>query len=188
MRDYIKSRIGRLKEAFPDHEQISSLIEATRIIKKAFDANRKLLVCGNGGSAADAQHIAAEFVVKYKKERRPYPAIALSVDTSILTACSNDFGFEHVFERQVDAIGQKEDVLLAISTSGKSENVNRAVKKAKEKGLYVLYMTGESKPVVESLCDVILKVHSDDTPIIQEIHRLYGHLLVELLEYMEKEQ
>lgn len=185
MKEFIKGRLKRLKDAFPDERQIESLMKATDIIKKSFDYGGKILACGNGGSAADAQHIVAEFVVKYKKTRKALPAIALSVDTSVVTACSNDFGFEHVFERQVEALGNKGDVLLAISTSGRSKNVNLAVKKAKELGLNVIYMTGSNAPEVHELCDVVLSVNSTETPIIQEIHRFYGHMLVELFEYME---
>ena len=185
MKAYLENRIKSLKNAFPDDKQLESLIKAVNIIRESFDFDGKILACGNGGSASDAQHIVAEFVVKYKNERKPYPAIALSVDTSVITACSNDFGFEHVFERQVKALGRKNDVLLAISTSGQSKNVNLAVKAAKELGLKVIYMTGSNKPEVYDLCDVILTVNSKDTPVIQEIHRLYGHLLVELFEHME---
>ncbi len=185
MKEFIKNRLNRLKDAFPDDSKIEKIIEATRIIQKSFKNGGKLLVCGNGGSAADAQHIVAEFVVKYRRPRKPFPAIALSVDTSVLTACSNDFGFEHVFERQVEALGNRNDVLLAISTSGKSENVNLAVRKAKELGIKVIYMTGSNPPPVQDLCDVVLTVNSDETPIIQEVHRFYGHMLVELYELME---
>ncbi len=185
MKEYLAKRIDHLKNAFPDDKQIESLLKAVSIIRETFNSGGKLLACGNGGSAADAQHIVAEFVVKYKKERKPYPAVALSVDTSILTACSNDFGFEYVFERQVRAIGKEKDVLLAISTSGRSKNVNLAVKAAKDMGLKVIYMTGSNKPEVSDMCDVVLSVNSKETPVIQEIHRLYGHLLVELFERME---
>ncbi len=186
MKAYLENRIRNLRNAFPDEKQMESLFGAIQLLREAIKRGGKLLACGNGGSAADAQHIVAEFVVKYKNNRRPYPAIALSVDTSVLTACANDFGFEHVFERQVKALGKENDVLLAISTSGRSKNVNLAVKAAKEIGLKVIYMTGSKKPEVSDLCDIILTVNSSETPIIQEIHRVYGHLLVELFEYMEE--
>lgn len=187
MKQYLENRFKRLLDAFPSNQQIDSLLRAVNIIRETFNQGGKLLACGNGGSAADAQHIVAEFVVKYKKERKPYPALALSVDTSVLTACSNDFGFKHVFERQINALGRKGDVLLAISTSGRSKNVNLAVKAAKEKGLRIIYMTGLNEPQVGEMCDVILNVNSEETPIIQEIHRLYGHLIVELFESMEED-
>ncbi len=185
MKSYIRDRLNRLKEALPDDGQLNALITAGELIKNVLDKGGKILACGNGGSAADAQHIVAEFVVKYKNERKALPAVALSVDTSVLTACSNDFGFEHVFERQIEALGERGDVLIAISTSGKSKNVNLAVQKAREKGLFIIYFTGKKSPEVANLCDIVLSVNSTETPIIQEIQRFDGHMLVEIFEHTE---
>ncbi len=185
MKEFMKKRLDLLRENLPSSKLLSKVEEAASVIKKTFDAHRKLLCCGNGGSAADAQHIAAEFVVRYKKDRMALPAVSLTVDTSVLTACANDFGYERVFERQIESIGEKGDTLLAISTSGNSRNVNLAVKKAKEMGMSVIYMTGKATPPVSKDCDIVLNVETSYTPVVQEIHRFYGHLIVELVEKME---
>jgi D-sedoheptulose 7-phosphate isomerase len=143
----------------------------------------KLLFCGNGGSAADAQHLAAEFVNRFILDRPPLPAIALSTDTSILTAIGNDFGFDLVFSKQVQALGNPGDMLIALSTSGNSKNVLKAVEAAKEKGITVLGLTGNTGGSMASLCDMLIAVDSSSTPLIQEIHITVGHLLCGLTDY-----
>ncbi len=161
---------------------VESIEKAVKLVVEILRGGGKILLCGNGGSAADAQHIAAEFVVRFSKNRRPFPAIALTVDTSILTAASNDFGYEEVFRRQVEALGSKGDLLIAISTSGRSPNVNNAVVKAREMGLKVIYLAGAKGTPVENECDVVIKVPSTVTARIQEAHITIGHILVELSE------
>jgi len=144
----------------------------------------KILLCGNGGSAADAQHIAAELVVRLtgKKDRPAIAAQALTVDTSILTAGANDYGFDFVFSRQIEALGQLGDTLIAISTSGNSPNVIEAVNMAHEKGLYVIGLLGGEGGKLKKLVDLPILVPSNETPRIQEAHTLIGHILCDILE------
>jgi len=153
---------------------------ASTIIQGAFKHHHRLFLCGNGGSAADCQHLAAEFVVKYKSVRTPYPAISLTTDSSILTAAGNDFGFDSIFSRQIQAHGQPGDVLLAISTSGKSPNVLTAIEMAKSCGMKIIGFSGENGMAIEP--DVLIKVPSTVTARIQEAHILIGHILCDALE------
>ena len=156
------------------------LARAADAIAGSFHEGGRLLVCGNGGSAADAQHIAAEFVGRFLKERRPYSAIALNANSSVLTAVGNDYGFGEVFARQVKAHGRAGDVLLAISTSGESPNVLAAARAARDLGLTVIGLTGGGS-LVEG-CDVSMNVAAASTPCVQEMHILLGHILCGLVE------
>jgi len=160
-----------------------SIVEASRLVATAFREGGKLLLCGNGGSAADCQHMAAEFVSRLTKhvQRRALPAIALTTDTSFLTAFANDCGYEGVFERQVEALGAKGDVILGISTSGGSKNVVSAFKLAKSKGMRVVALMGNGG-VMRELADVAIEVPSDHTQYIQESHLSIEHLICELVE------
>lgn len=144
---------------------------------------RKILFCGNGGSAADAQHLAAEFVNRFMMERPPLPALALTTDTSILTAIGNDYGYEQVFLKQVQALGQTGDMLVGISTSGDSLNVTLALKAAREKGVTTVGMTGRGGGEMAPLCDYLLDVADRRTPLVQEIHIAMGHLLCQLTDH-----
>ena len=148
----------------------------------ALEKGRKILICGNGGSAADSQHMAAEFVGRFVKERQSLPALALTVDTSLLTAVGNDYGFDCVFSRQVEGLGQEGDVLIAISTSGNSANVVKAVKTAKEKGIYVIALTGENGGILAKESDLCLAVPSQVTARIQEMHIMIIHMICEIAE------
>jgi D-sedoheptulose 7-phosphate isomerase len=167
-----------------------SLLESTladiersgRLICGALKAGHKVLICGNGGSAADAQHIAAELIGRYEKSRRSFPAIALTTDTSALTALSNDFGFEEVFARQVAGLAQAGDVLIAISTSGKSPNVLKAVEKARELNCQTIALTGAGADPLASACDVAVVVPSSRTSRVQEAHITIGHLWCEMVD------
>jgi D-sedoheptulose 7-phosphate isomerase len=152
------------------------------LIAGSMAAGGALLVCGNGGSAADAQHIAAELTGRFFKDRKPLRALALHANTSSLTAIGNDYGYEQVFAREVAAHGRKGDVLLAISTSGNSVNVVRAIATAREHGMAVVGLTGAQGGKMRELCDVCLCVPSTSTPRIQECHILIGHAVCELLE------
>jgi D-sedoheptulose 7-phosphate isomerase len=163
-------------------ETAPKVSEVAGVLVDAIRAGGKLLVCGNGGSAADSQHIAAELGVRYLRDRKPIPAIALTVDTSVLTAAANDVGFEQVFARQVEALGRAGDVLLAISTSGLSPNVLRAVEKARELGLVTVGLTGDAGGELAGLVDHCIAVPSRRTPRIQEAHLVIEHLLCEALE------
>lgn len=142
----------------------------------------RILVCGNGGSAADSQHIAAELVGRFKKERRPVAAVALTTDTSILTSLANDYGFDRVFDRQVEALGKKGDALIGISTSGASPNVLNALKKARQQGLLTVGLLGRDGGAARQLCDQALVIEGADTPRVQEMHILAAHILCALIE------
>jgi D-sedoheptulose 7-phosphate isomerase len=152
-----------------------SVLDASDLIIKTFASGNKLLLCGNGGSAADSQHIAAEFMVRFEEDRRPLPAIALTTDTSILTAHTNDFEFSTVFSRQVQALAQSGDCLIAISTSGNSENIIAAVKQAKARGMSVIGMTGEHGGALKELVDINISAPSRVTARVQEVHILVAH-------------
>lgn len=155
---------------------------AADICKLALDEGHKILFCGNGGSAADAQHLAAELVGRFVKERRSLPAIALTTDTSILTAVANDYDYDQVFARQVDGLGQAGDVLVGISTSGNSKNVVKAVEMAKKRGLKTVAFTGQGGGQLGQLCDATVAVPAKTTARIQEMHILVGHIICELVE------
>ena len=155
---------------------------AAQIIASAFKANGKLLVFGNGGSAADAQHIAGELVNRFLQQRKALPAIALTTDGGVLTCIANDTGFENVFARQIEALGSRGDVCLAISTSGKSPNVTLACEQAHKQGIAVIGLLGRDGGSVAALCDLALIVPSDDTQRIQETHNLIYHIICELVE------
>lgn len=158
--------------------------ESGQLICDALTRGNKILICGNGGSAADAQHIAAELVGYYETRRRAWPAIALTTDTSALTAVSNDLGFEHVFARQVAGLAKPGDVLIAITTSGKSKNVLRAVEQAKESGCKIIALVGASAESLGSLCDVVVTVPASRTSRIQEAHITIGHLWCEVVDQL----
>jgi len=155
---------------------------AGQLICETLAAGNKLLICGNGGSAADAQHIAAELIGRYEKVRRSFPAIALTTDTSTLTAVSNDFGFEDVFVRQVVGLARPNDLLLAISTSGKSPNVLKAAAKAREMGCRTIALTGAGAEPLASSCDLAVIVPSQRTARVQEAHITIGHIWCEMVD------
>jgi D-sedoheptulose 7-phosphate isomerase len=157
-------------------------LDAARAIERSLRDGGKLLLFGNGGSAADAQHIAAEFVCRFARDRDPLPAIALTTDTSILTAVSNDYGFEHVFARQIYALGRAADVALGISTSGRSPNVIKGIEAARARGLKTIALTGKDGGPLERLADIAMVVPSSNTALIQECHIVFGHILCETAE------
>lgn len=153
-----------------------------RICRTALRNGNKILLCGNGGSAADSQHIAAEFVGRFVKERCGLPSIALTTDTSILTAVGNDYGYDEVFRRQVEALGISGDVIIGISTSGNSTNVVKAFEEAKKQEMYVLAFTGEKESKMSKIADVTLQVPSPVTARVQECHILAGHLICDYID------
>ena len=161
---------------------LEDVIEAADALAGAFARGGKLLAFGNGGSAADAQHLAAELVNRFILERPPLPALALTTDTSIITAIGNDYSFGEVFSKQVKALGEKGDIALGISTSGSSANVLLALEAAKEKGLFTMGLTGQKQGGMASLCDILIIAPSLETPRIQEVHGLVVHLLCELVD------
>ncbi len=164
-------------------EKSESLVELGRAISVCMAKGGKILLCGNGGSAADCQHLAAEFVNRFKLERPPLPAIALTTDTSALTAIGNDYGFEQVFLKQVQALGNAGDVFIGISTSGTSPNVVSALKEAKRKNLVTVGMTGDGGGEMVALCDHMVMIPSADTAVIQEVHIAAGHILCHLVDH-----
>ena len=151
-------------------------------ITQAIRNGGKLMLAGNGGSAADAQHIAGEFVARLNFDRNPLPAIALNTDTSVLTAIGNDYGYEHVFERQVRGLGRPGDVLIAISTSGRSANILAALKTAREIGITAIGFTGGGERAVTAYCDLCLAAPCMETPLIQQIHIVCAHAMCEIVE------
>jgi phosphoheptose isomerase len=163
-------------------DHTAAIVKAAELMRDAVLAGKKVLLCGNGGSAADAQHIAAELVGRFVFERKPLPAVALTTDTSALTAIGNDYGYEHVFSRQVEALGSPGDVLVAITTSGTSKNVLAAVATARELGMKVIGLTGAKGAAFVASCDAGIAVPSTNTARIQENHITIGHLLCEVLD------
>lgn len=170
-----------LKREFIE-ENSERIFTVFKEIAERVKEGNKILLCGNGGSAADCQHIAAELVGRFGMERRALPAIALTTDTSILTAVANDYSFDRIFERQVEALGREGDVLIGISTSGNSENVVRAVEKAKEMGVLTVGFLGRDGGKLAGLVDHPLIVKSFSTPRIQEVHITLGHVLCDFIE------
>ena len=162
------------------NEMQDVILKASDIINKAFESGNKLLLCGNGGSAADCNHIAAEFISRFQKERVSLPAISLSANNSIITAIANDYSFDDVFSRQIEGLGKKNDVLIAISTSGKSKNVLAAIKQAKKQGLKIIFLTGENK----SNLDIELEINapSSVTAQVQQMHIAIYHKICEIIE------
>ena len=161
---------------------VPNLEIAAKMLINTLKNGGKILLCGNGGSAADAQHIAAELTGRYKKEREGLSAIALTTDTSALTAIGNDYGYDYVFSRQCEALARSGDLLWGISTSGNSKNVLNALEKAREAGCKTLGFSGRDGGAMREFCDILLVSPSNDTPRIQEMHILMGHILCDLIE------
>jgi len=184
MEDDIKTQFDKnIKLHQTVKEELSPKIaQAAGLIIEAYQKSNKLLLCGNGGSAADAQHIAAELVGRFKKERRGLAAIALTTDTSIMTAVANDYWYDLLFARQVEALGEKGDVLIGISTSGNSVNIIRAVETAKFKGLKTIGFLGSDGGKLKDLVDLSLVVPSQDSDRTQEVHILIGHIICHLID------
>lgn len=182
--------IENLSTALVEHQRVMSALQSmlpqiaavATELRACIARGGKILLMGNGGSAADSQHIAAEIVGRFKKERRGLPAIALTTDTSILTSVGNDYGYEFIFSRQVEALCLPQDVVIGITTSGNSINVVRGIEKAKEIGATTIGMTGGTGGKLTDLCDFNLIMPSNDTPRIQEAHIFVGHSLCDLLE------
>ncbi|MGA2516310.1 MAG: D-sedoheptulose 7-phosphate isomerase [Thermodesulfobacteriota bacterium] len=164
-------------------ENLPKLLDVIRLISHTFEAGNKLFFFGNGGSAADAQHLAAEFVNRYVMDRPPLPAIALTTDASVLTSVSNDFAFNEIFAKQIRALGKERDVAIGITTSGNSPNVVKAFEVAKEMGIKTIALTGNDGGIVGKMADFPLIVPSTSTPRIQEAHILIGHILCEMVEH-----
>jgi D-sedoheptulose 7-phosphate isomerase len=177
----IEASIG-VKERLLSAEVVSNVAKVSEILVNAFEQGNKVLLFGNGGSAADAQHIAAEFVGRFAFDRPALPALALSANTSSVTAIGNDYGFDQVFSRQIEALAHTADVAIGISTSGNSPNVVSALSLSRQKGLHTIALTGCTGGKLKNAVDYCICVPSNDTPRIQECHILIGHIISELVE------
>jgi len=185
MKDKIRTRISdsiETKKSLLNDDSIVTIEKAASAMVKSLKSGGKVLVFGNGGSAADSQHIVAELVGRFKKERRALAAIALTTNTSVLTAIGNDYGYDVTFSRQVEALGKSGDVALGISTSGNSKNVIEAIRCAKKLGLSTIGLLGGDGGKLKAECGIAIVVGSKDTPRVQESHSLIGHILCELIE------
>jgi D-sedoheptulose 7-phosphate isomerase len=179
---HFKQSLAALERATQDATLRAAAGEIATVIIAALRSGNKLLIIGNGGSAADAQHIAAEIVGRYKRDRPAYAAIALTTDTSALTAIGNDYGFEQVFARQIEGLGQRGDVLLALSTSGHSPNILAGLRTARERGLITVGFTGRAGETLAALCDHLLIAPTENTPVIQQIYLMIAHAICDQIE------
>ena len=182
LRKAAEEHISVAKALAADTFLLSQADKAAARIAECYKKGGKVIFFGNGGSAADAQHMAAEFLGRYMKERRALPAIALTANTSAITAIGNDYGYPQVFRRQLEGLGAKGDVAIGISTSGNSENVVQAIKYAKEKGILAIALVGKRKCALDEMADICIKVPSDSTPRIQEMHELILHTVCAMVE------
>lgn len=185
LKEELERRIEVLKKAGGLEKKTKKICD---ILIKSLKNGGKVILCGNGGSASDSSHIAAEFLGKVKyKDARSLPAINLSSDPAVVTAIANDYGFEYVFSKQIEAMGNKNDVLIVFSTSGRSKNIVNAIQKAKDMGLRIIYFTGRKKPLKGEICDLVVNLPTDDKQIIQELYMILWHIVVnEIEERMEE--
>ena len=182
IKSIIQSSITTKEKIMANDLMLEQIQNCCNLITHAFKSNHKLLFCGNGGSAADAQHLAAEFTGRFYIDRKALHAEALHVNTSYLTAVANDYSYDQVYARLVDGIGNEGDVLIALSTSGNSVNIINAIQTAKEKGMITIGFTGETGGNMKEICDLLINVPSNDTPRIQESHIMLGHIICQLVE------
>lgn len=182
VRREIEKTISAYQRFHDDDTLLGAVAEVGRVCGAALQQGNKIMLAGNGGSAADSQHIAAEFIGRLSNDRQPLPALALTTNSSVLTATANDFGYENVFSRQIVALGRPEDVFIGISTSGKSPNILRALQAAKEKGITTVGLTGACGVAMRSLCDHLLCIPSESTQNIQELHIMIGHTITAIAE------
>jgi D-sedoheptulose 7-phosphate isomerase len=182
VRAYLARSTAAMAEFAGDQASHELLLRMAETCCEAMRSGHKLLIAGNGGSAADAQHIAGEFISRLFFDHAPLPAIALTVDTSVLTATANDYGYDHIFERQVMGLGQPGDVLLGISTSGRSPNVLRAFEAARLRGLVCLGFTGRAGGTMAERCDLVFRAPADETAIIQQLHISAAHVVCASIE------
>ena len=180
--DYLVQSRDAVDAAIADPEFVATIAAIVDRVADALAAGHKLLLAGNGGSAADAQHIAGEFLSRLNYDRGPLAAVALTTDSSVMTAIANDYGYEQLFERQVLGLGRPGDVLITISTSGRSPNILRALRAARRSGLAAIGFTGRGGGDMPALCDLCLRAPSDSTPLIQQLHITAGHILCGLVE------
>lgn len=180
--DRIKQSIEMKEKVLRDNDLVKRIDLISQTIINAYKSNKKVILFGNGGSAADAQHLAAELMNKFYFDRKSLPAIALTVNTSILTAIGNDYSFEQIFSKQLEGISEKGDIAIGISTSGNSKNVIEGLKLAKKNKLFTVGFTGKDRGKINNIVDVCINIPSDDTPRIQEGHIMVGHIICEIIE------
>jgi D-sedoheptulose 7-phosphate isomerase len=178
----LKASIETKQRVVEDSRLLQTIADVTEAIVTAFESGKKVLFCGNGGSAADAQHLAAEFSGRFYTDRTPLPSEALHCNTSYLTAVANDYGYDVVYSRMIRGIGQQGDVLIGLSTSGNSGNIIKAMEQAKEMGMITVGFTGASGGKMKDLSDFLINIPSSDTPRIQEGHITVGHIICQLVE------
>lgn len=182
IKEIIKSSIETKQQLLQDEALLKTICDAIDVIVKAFRNGNRVYFCGNGGSAADAQHLAAEFSGRFYTDRKALPAEALHCNTSYLTAVANDYSFDVIYSRMIDGIGKNGDVLVGLSTSGNSANIVNAFNAAKKKEMFTIGFTGASGGKMKALCDYLINVPSTDTPRIQECHIMVGHVICQLVE------
>ncbi|HNW25916.1 MAG TPA: SIS domain-containing protein [Candidatus Gastranaerophilaceae bacterium] len=182
MEDYIIQSIETKKKILQDKKLLKDIEKMSEVIVETLVNDRKLLFVGNGGSASDCDHLATEFVSKFFKERKAFNAISLASNNALITALSNDFGYEKVFSRQIEAIGKPGDILFAFSTSGKSKNIIEALKTASMMGLIKIGFTGITPCEMDKFCDILIKIPAKETSIIQESHMMLGHVICKMVE------
>ena len=180
--EQMRKSIALKENILRDERLIDLIVQVGEVAVKVYRSGNKLMIAGNGGSAADAQHIAGELVSRLNFDRPPLPGIALTTDTSVLTSIGNDYGYEQIFSRQVQALGDKGDMFLGISTSGNSRNVIEAFRACGQKEIIRVGLTGETGGEIAALCDYCIKVPSNETPRIQESHIMIGHILCSIIE------
>lgn len=182
IKEYIQKSIETKQKLLNSEEIIENIKKASALVVNAYRKGNKVLFAGNGGSAADSQHLACELVSKFYFERQALNAIALNTNTSVITSIGNDASFEQIYSRQIEANGVKGDIFIAISTSGNSKNIIWALEQAKKQGITTIGFTGEKACKMDDLCDLMIKVPSEETPIIQESHIMVGHILCAVVE------
>lgn len=182
IKNIIQASIDTKAKVLANETLVARIAEVTKVVADAFRNGNRVYFCGNGGSAADAQHLAAEFTGRFYSDREPLPAEALHVNTSFITAVANDYSYDEVYQRAVKAHGRKGDVLFGISTSGNSKNILLAQEEAKKRGMTVISFTGETGGKMKEQADYLFNVPSTDTPRIQETHILIGHIICQLVE------
>lgn len=182
IKTYIQNSIEIRKNILADEEMFEKVKEISNKIISALKSENKILFVGNGGSASDCDHLATEFVSKFYKDRPAFNAISLTSNNALITALSNDFSYDKAFSRQIEAIGKKGDILIALSTSGNSKNVVNAIKVANEMGLTTVGLTGQTPCEMDKICNILVKIPSSETPAIQEAQTMLGHLICKIVE------
>ena len=182
IKEIISSSIETKQRLLSDETLLKTICDTVDVIVKTFKGGKRVYFCGNGGSAADAQHLAAEFSGRFYKNRKALPAEALHCNTSYLTAVANDYSFDDIYSRLIDGIGEEGDILIGLSTSGNSKNIIKAFETAMKKGMLTIAFTGETGGNIKPLCDQLINIPSADTPRIQECHIMVGHIICQLVE------